>query len=110
MKAIFRNVLLCTLVLGGTLLQTARAADSAAAGAADATTMSEGEIRKVDKGAGKLTIKHGELKNLGMAAMTMVFRAQDPAMLDKVKAGDKVKFVAEDVNGQLTVTKLNPVN
>jgi Cu(I)/Ag(I) efflux system protein CusF len=67
----------------------------------------DGEIKKVDKASGKLTIKHGELKNLGMGAMTMVFRAKDPAMLDKVKAGDKVRFTAENVNGALTVTAID---
>jgi Cu/Ag efflux protein CusF len=70
--------------------------------------MSDGEIRKVDKVAGKLTIKHGELKNLSMPAMTMVFRVKDPSMLDKVKPGDKVRFVAEQVGGALTVTAIEP--
>ncbi|RJG27915.1 copper-binding protein, partial [Massilia cavernae] len=59
---------------------------------AAAAEMTDGEIKKVDKEAGKITIRHGELKNLGMAPMTMVFRAKDPAMLGQVKAGDKVKF------------------
>lgn len=72
--------------------------------------MSEGEIKKVDKDTGKLTIKHGELKNLGMGAMTMVFRAKDPAMLDQVKQGDKVRFVAEVVGGALTVTTIQTIN
>ena len=66
----------------------------------------DGEIKKVDKASGKLTIKHGELKNLGMGAMTMVFRAKDAAMLDKVKAGDKVRFTVESANGAMTVTAL----
>lgn len=66
----------------------------------------DGEIKKVDKPSGKLTIKHGELKNLGMGAMTMVFRAKDAAMLDKVKAGDKVRFTVESANGTLTVTAI----
>lgn len=66
--------------------------------------MSDGEIKKIDHDAGKLTIKHGELKNLGMPGMTMVFKAKDAAMLDTVKEGDKVRFVAEKVGGALTVT------
>ncbi|KQV58077.1 MULTISPECIES: copper-binding protein [unclassified Duganella] len=66
----------------------------------------DGEIKKVDKASGKLTIKHGELKNLGMGAMTMVFRAKDAAMLDQVKAGDKVRFTVENANGAMTVTAL----
>jgi Cu/Ag efflux protein CusF len=70
------------------------------------TAMSEGEIKKVDKDTGKLTIKHGELKNLGMPGMTMVFKVQDPAMLYKVKQGDKVRFIADKVGGALTVTSI----
>lgn len=74
---------------------------------ADATnSMSHGEVKKVDATAGKLTIKHGPLENLGMEAMTMVFKVKDPAMLSQVKVGDKIDFVAEEVNGALTVTKL----
>lgn len=71
-------------------------------------TLSEGEIRKVDKDAKKITIKHGPLANLDMPAMTMVFQVKDPAMLDKVKAGDKVKFQAEKVGGAFTVTQIEP--
>jgi len=70
--------------------------------------LSDGEIRKIDKDAQKLTIKHGPLKNLDMPGMTMVFRVKDPAMLDQVKKGDKVRFVAEDANGAYTVTKIEP--
>ncbi len=79
---------------------------SAKQGAAAAARMSHGEIRKVDTAAGKLTIKHGPLENLRMDAMTMVFKVKDPAMLSQVKAGDTVDFVAEDVNGALTVVEL----
>ncbi|OJA72227.1 RND transporter [Burkholderia ubonensis] len=75
-------------------------------GAEAASGMSHGEIRKVDAAAGKLTIKHGPLENLGMDAMTMVFKVKDTAMLSQVKAGDKIDFVADEVNGALTVTKL----
>ncbi len=78
----------------------------AAAASADTT---DGEVKKVDKASGKMTIKHGELKNLGMGAMTMVFRAKDAAMLDKVKAGDRIRFTADNVNGTLTVTSLEVV-
>jgi Cu/Ag efflux protein CusF len=71
-----------------------------------AQQVAEGEIRKVDKEAKKLTIKHGPLPALDMPAMTMVFQVQDPAMLEQVKAGDKVKFVAEKLGGAFTVTKI----
>jgi Cu/Ag efflux protein CusF len=67
----------------------------------------DGQVTKVDQSAGKITIRHGPIKKLGMdEGMTMVFKAQDAAMLKAVKAGDKVKFDADQVNGQLTVTKI----
>ncbi|CAN7345902.1 copper-binding protein [Bosea sp. LjRoot90] len=65
-----------------------------------------GTVTKIDEPQGKLTINHGPIKNLDMDAMTMVFRAADPAMLKGLKAGAKVKFDADRVNGQITVTKL----
>ena len=68
--------------------------------------LADGEIRRVDKEAKKLTIKHGPIQNLNMDAMTMVFHVKDPKMLDQVKAGDKVKFQAEKAGGQYTVTKI----
>jgi Cu(I)/Ag(I) efflux system protein CusF len=80
------------------------AASNSASG--EASAMSEGEIKKVDKETGKVTIKHSALKNIDMPAMTMVFRAKDASMLDQVKAGDKVSFVAEKVGGQFTVTQI----
>jgi Cu(I)/Ag(I) efflux system protein CusF len=75
-------------------------------GALAAPTMVDGEIRKVDKDAAKLTIKHAELSNLGMPPMTMVFKVQDQAMLGRVAVGDKVRFAADKVQGVLTVTAL----
>ncbi|WP_395708376.1 copper-binding protein [Reyranella sp.] len=68
--------------------------------------MIKGEVVKVDKPAGKITLKHAPIKNLDMDAMTMVFRVADPAMLDKVKAGDNIEFAADRVNGAITVTKI----
>jgi Cu/Ag efflux protein CusF len=68
--------------------------------------MVKGEVIKVDKPAGKVTLKHGPIKSLDMDAMTMVFRVADPAMLDTVKAGDKIEFEAGRVNGAITITKL----
>ena len=67
----------------------------------------DGTVTKIDESAQKITIKHGPLKKFDMEdGMTMVFRAQDPAMLKAVKPGDKVKFVPERINGQFTVTKI----
>jgi Cu(I)/Ag(I) efflux system protein CusF len=70
--------------------------------------MVRGEVKKIDNGAGKITLKHGPIKKLDMDenGMTMVFRVQDPAMLKQVKVGDKVQFEADRVNGLITVTKL----
>ena len=65
-----------------------------------------GEVRKVDTAARKITIKHGPIVNLDMPPMTMVFQVKEPALLAKVKAGDKVKFRAEDLGGALTVTMI----
>lgn len=66
-----------------------------------------GEVVKVDQSAGKITLKHGPIKKFDMdMGMTMVFRASDPAALKTIKAGDKVKFEPEQVNGQYTVMKI----
>lgn len=70
------------------------------------SALSEAEVRKVDKDAAKITLKHGEIKNLDMPAMTMVFQVKDKAMLDQVKAGDKVRFTADKVGGTFTITQI----
>jgi len=72
-------------------------------GAAEPTL---GEVRKVDKAANKITIKHGPIVNLDMPPMTMVFQVKEPAMLAKLKAGDRVAFRAENLGGALTVTRI----
>ena len=67
----------------------------------------DGQVTKVDASAGKITIKHGPIKKFDMEdGMTMVFRAQEPDLLKTVKAGDKIKFDSEKINGQFTVTKI----
>ena len=83
-----------------------QAAAGAAAAAAD---MVDAEIRKIDLAAGKVTLKHGEIKNLDMPGMTMVFVVKDKALLDKLKAGDKVKFKAINDAGTFTVTDIQPL-
>jgi Cu(I)/Ag(I) efflux system protein CusF len=71
------------------------------------SAMVNGQVTKIDESAGKITLKHGPIKKLDMEdGMTMVFRVQDPAMLKQVKVGDKVKFDAERVNGQITLIKI----
>jgi Cu/Ag efflux protein CusF len=78
-----------------------------AAPAAHAQALIDGQVTKVDTSAANITIKHGPIKKLDMdQGMTMVFHAQDTDLLKGVKAGDKIKFDAESVNGQLTVTKI----
>lgn len=80
----------------------------AAAPAAAAADLAEAEVKKVDKGAGKVTLKHGPLPSLDMPPMTMVFRVKDPAMLDRMKAGDRIRFKAAKIGGNYTVTELAP--
>jgi len=80
----------------------------AQASSAASAAVADGEIRKVDKANGKVTIKHGEIKALNMPPMTMVYPVSDVAMLDKVKPGDKVRFKASNDSGKLTVTELEP--
>lgn len=70
--------------------------------------MTDGVIRKVDKNNNKITIKHGEIRNLDMPGMTMVFQVKHPDLLDKVQAGDKVKFRAEKSGSSFVVTDIQP--
>jgi Cu/Ag efflux protein CusF len=111
MKHILTHIAIPLVVLAG----PAQAADPHAghAGMQPATTpqpasapLSEGTVKRVNKPAGKLTIAHGPLENLGMPPMTMAFLVQDKAMLDRVKVGDKVRFRAEQTAGGYTVTQL----
>lgn len=87
--------------------------DAAAEHAADApghaAPLTDGEIRKVDTAAQKLTVKHGPIENLGMSPMTMVFRVADPAFLTTVQPGDKVKITVERIDGVLTIVALQRV-
>ena len=74
-----------------------------------APSLADAEVRRIDKDAGKITLKHGPIKSLDMPPMTMVFQVQDKALLDKVKAGDKVKFTAiQSAGGAYTVTSIEP--
>lgn len=73
---------------------------------APADSMTEGEIKKIDADAGKLTIKHGPIRNLDMPGMTMVFAVKDKSLLASVKPGDKVKFVVVREGGKMVVTEL----
>ncbi|MCM2250725.1 MAG: copper-binding protein [Ramlibacter sp.] len=112
----FRPLLACAaLTLSTAFLPSAYAQSDAhhghaAAPASKAATaeLTEGEVRKVDKEGKKITFKHGPIKNLDMPPMTMAFIAADASLLDKVKVGDKVRFVATNPGGKLTVTEIRP--
>jgi Cu/Ag efflux protein CusF len=80
-----------------------------ASSAAQSAPRIDGEIRKVDKAGGKLTIKHGEIKQMNMPPMTMMFPVKDKALLDKVKEGDKVLFTLAADGGNMVVTSVEPV-
>lgn len=90
-------------VAAGAVQAQPEAAAPAPQAQAPAGTWTEGEVRKLDKAQGKLTLRHGPIANLQMPAMSMVFRVADLALLDAVREGDKVRFVAEQVNGVFTV-------
>ena len=113
MKRIVTTLAL-SIVAGLSTLAAAQSIDAAAgSGSTDAVStaaLSDGEVRKVDKEAKKLTLRHGPIENLGMPGMTMVFQVQDSALLDQVKAGDKVKFAADKIGGAFTVTRMEAVN
>ena len=99
-------IIAAALIAGPVVAQTA---SEHASHHPDSAAKTDGEVRKVDKSAGKVTIRHGELRTLEMPAMTMVFTAKDPAMLDGLKEGDKVKFTADKVNGVYIVTTVEVV-
>jgi Cu/Ag efflux protein CusF len=103
---------MCSVLLLATSLPLSAWADDAhhkpTSVAQAAASLSEGEVRKVDKEAKKLTIRHGPLANLDMPPMTMVFQVTDPAMLDQLKVGDKIRFQADKVGGAYTVTRVEP--
>ncbi len=82
---------------------------AAAAFAQSALPPVDGEVRKVDTDAKKITLRHGDIPNLEMTGMTMVFRVSDTALLAKVKAGDKVRFTADKIDGAITVMSLETV-
>ena len=102
-------LVLCALAVPAAYAQSSPDTQLAQAGAAtSAPAMTEAEVRKVDKDAGKITLRHGEIKNLEMPPMTMVFQVKDKAMLDQVKAGDKVRFAADKVGGAFTINEIEP--
>ena len=115
MKNLKTLLILTAISAGAVHAQTTLKADDAPmsidnkkALAASAADMTEAEVRKVDMDNKKITLKHGDIKNLNMPGMTMVFQVKDSSMLDKVKVGDKVRFKAEKSNGAIVVIDLRP--
>lgn len=88
---------------------TAAAATAPVAPAASGLPWAEAEVRRVDAAAGKISLKHGDIKNLDMPPMSMVFQLQDKALLGNIKAGDRVRFTADKVNGSYTVLEIQAV-
>lgn len=82
--------------------------DHSKMGMAAAPGMTDGEIRKIDKENGKVTIKHGEIKHMDMPPMSMVFNVKDKAMLDKVQVGEKIQFIVVQDAGKMVVTDIKP--
>jgi len=113
----FRNFpagssLIVAALLGVSALMAAHEASATshtpATGTQVMADMAEAEVRKVDRDAKKITLRHGELKQLDMPPMTMVFQVKDASMLDRVKAGDKVRFRAQITGGAFIVTEIEP--
>lgn len=109
MKLLSRVTVAALSLFGTAFAQTSTADHAAhhpAAASAAVVPTSDGEVRKVDKEQGKVTLKHGPIANLDMPGMTMVFKVADPRMLDNLKPGDKVRFAASNKDGALTVTAI----
>lgn len=117
MKNPLRSAVCCALaalsVFAAPVSALAQGGHSSHHGAAVATPaaaeLAEGTVRKIDRAAGRITIAHGPIAALEMPPMTMMFRAADPAMLDQVKVGDRIRFAAAEQDGTLVVTKLEAV-
>lgn len=99
--------LACALSLTSATLVHAASHTAAPTQANAVASMSEGEVRKINKETQRITIRHGELKNLDMPPMTMIFHVKDPAMLEQVSEGEKINFVADKIDGKFTVMQLD---
>lgn len=112
MKNISNITVMCSMLIAFSLPLSAAAQSittnikPAASAVNNLDDLSDGEVKKIDKDNSKITLRHGEIKNLDMPGMTMVFAVKDKPLLDKVHPGDKVKFRAISDNGQLLVTDL----
>jgi Cu/Ag efflux protein CusF len=100
------NLVAAAVLTAASLGIHAQPASASGSTAPLAAALADGEVRKIDKDAGKLTLKHGPIANLEMPGMTMVFKVADPKMLEALKEGDKVRFAADRINGAMTVTAI----
>ena len=109
------SILLAVSIRGAALAFQASADDSHthhamhAAAAAASPALTDGEVRKVDQAAGRLTIKHGPMPKFDMPAMTMVYRVKDKAMLERLKTGDRIRFDVDGAGSEFTVLRLEQV-
>ena len=107
MKVLITASLIAFSTLGAVSAQAASDhgghAMAAPAAASSEIQMVDGQVKKVDKAAGKVTLSHGPLTNLNMPAMTMVFKVSNAVWLDQMKSGDKIRFMADNINGAITV-------
>ena len=109
-RNLFSRILLAAVLampLAAVAQSSHDAHQAATAATAPDAALSEGVVKKIDTKSGTVTIAHGPLVNLGMPKMTMTFKLKSPALIDGVKEGSKVRFLAENVKGELTVVKLN---
>ena len=105
MKSMLPSLLVSLALAAPAFAQQKPDTPAAAAGAA----LADGEVRKIDKDAAKLTLRHGEIRSLDMPPMTMVFNVRDKALLDKLEVGNKVRFAAVKEAGKYTVTEIQVV-
>jgi Cu(I)/Ag(I) efflux system protein CusF len=104
-----KNLLIATLfAIGLTISTGAVFAQMSGTTQAAPTGRAEGEVRKIDKAAGEITLKHGPIKDMAMPGMTMAFPVANPALLDKVKVGDKVSFTVAMKDSQMVVQSVEP--
>ena len=109
MKKLVKSLFLsAALVAVPAIAQQTQDHASHAASATSDAALTEGEVRKVDKEAKKVTIRHGAITNLDMPPMTMVFQVPDASVLDSVKAGDKIRFAADKTGGVFIATRIEP--
>lgn len=104
---------ICALALGSCLPVAASAQNAVApnntATSATPASLTDGEVKKIDPGTGKVTIKHGDIQHLDMPGMSMVFTARDKALLTPLKVGDKIRFMATEESGKLIITEIQPM-